>query len=154
MDSRLSAIVQKEYLPTGATTLKDLINTNLTFVVLKSGSTAAALKNSNSVLGQTLWKKLSDSNNFVSRNMEGIELAKTSPTVLIAQFDFNEYAAEDGCRLVVLPDDSGLSDIQYGIAMQKNSLWLEPFNEAIKEFQSNGKLDELKKKYWSKSCSV
>ena len=72
----------------------------------------------------------------------------------IAQWSSLEYIVGKDCQLVAFPDDSGLDNIQYAIAVQKDSPWLGQINEAIKQLKASGKLAELKKKYWTNSCQV
>lgn len=154
MSSTLSAALNKENLPAGATALGDLLSTNMTFTCIATGSTARTLKESTSPLGQSLWKRISDAGALVSSNNEGIERVKATPTVLVTEHSYMEYLAGFDCQLAVLPDTSGLSNIQYGIAVQKSSPWLAPFNEAIKQLKAEGKLTELRKKYWKNQCVV
>lgn len=72
----------------------------------------------------------------------------------ISQYSILEYVAGKDCELAAILDDSNIDNVQYGIAMQKGSPFLGPFNEAIKELKANEKLVELKKKYWNNFCTV
>lgn len=42
---------------------------------------------------------------------------------------------------------------EYGIIGQKYSPNLEIMNRAIRELKSNGRLDELKRRYWNRKCN-
>ncbi len=103
---------------------------------------------------RAFWKRISDANGFVKSTKEGIKRVKTSPTMYISQYSILEYVAGKDCELAAILDDSNIDNVQYGIAMQKGSPFLGPFNEAIKELKANEKLVELKKKYWNNLCTV
>ena len=90
----------------------------------------------------------------MANNADGVQWALNTPTAHIGQHSAMEYLARQKCRLTTLPDDSAFNDIQYGIALQKGSKWLAPFNEAIRQLKEGGKLAELKAKYWTGPCSV
>lgn len=42
---------------------------------------------------------------------------------------------------------------EYGIIGQKYSPNLQTFNKAIRELKANGRLEELKRKYWNRKCN-
>lgn len=43
--------------------------------------------------------------------------------------------------------------LDYGIAVQKVSKHLAMLDKGIKELKNNGKLDELRRRYWNRKCN-
>lgn len=43
--------------------------------------------------------------------------------------------------------------LEYGIAVQKVSKHLTLLDMGIKELKANGKLDELRRRYWNRKCN-
>lgn len=69
---------------------------------------------------------------------------------------------DENCELTELmlldtnPQDGSKQGItlEYVIAVQKAPKALLPiFNPALKELKANGKLDELKRRYWNRKCN-
>lgn len=70
----------------------------------------------------------------------------------------NELAMDENCELKHIKLESTnfpMADThyEYGIIGQKYSTHLEIMNRAIRELKANGRLDELKRRYWNRKCN-
>lgn len=69
-------------------------------------------------------------------------------------------AVDEDCDLTALPISfvypNGTKEgvvREYGIAVQKTFRYLDMLNKGIRELKVNGKLDELKRRYWNRKCN-
>lgn len=74
----------------------------------------------------------------------------------------NELAIDEHCELTQIPLTVGRGDnqqkdinLKYAVAFKKNihAQYVEMFNKAIRQLKANGRLQELKAKYWSRQCN-
>ena len=92
-------------------------------------------------------------NYFRSLYSEGVQRVKAFPFALITETSFAEYITGYNCDLTYIVDENNIFSHQYAMAVQKNSVYLDKFNTAIRQLKANGKIDRLRNRYWKK-CGV
>lgn len=131
-------------------------------------------------LGRKVYQWLYYGNNMVESRERGIYLTLNKPfsliqvrpvlvcvallslivSLLTQEMLDNELAIDEHCELTALPfwkvfpngTKQGIV-IEYALATPKNSKHLEVFNKGILELKANGKLGELKRRYWNRYCN-
>jgi len=98
--------------------------------------------------------------NLVETREEGIERALKEPYALIQEAINNDLATDEHCELTQLPlvietPDGTKQGIQfeYTIAVQKVSRNLETLNKAMKELKNSGRIEEIRRRYFSRKCN-
>lgn len=97
------------------------------------------------------------SNNLVDSRENGIKRALSQPYALLQETLYNELAIDEHCELtqILVPtnDPSKIIPFKYAIALRRGSPYMEKFNRALREMKENGKLEELKRRYWNRKCN-
>lgn len=101
---------------------------------------------------------LPNPSNFVDSRENGVRRALSSPYAFLQEAIHNEIAVDEHCELkqFSVPTKEGPGNVlpfKYSIAMRKNSPHLEKFNKGIRELKANGKLDEIKRRYFNRKCN-
>lgn len=71
---------------------------------------------------------------------------------------YNELAVDEHCELkqFIVPTDEDQRNIipfKYTIALRRGSPYVEKFNKAIQELKANGRLEEIKQRYFNQKCN-
>lgn len=71
---------------------------------------------------------------------------------------YNELAVDEHCELShfdvpVEPNPGSVIPFKYAIALRQGSPYVEKFNKAIRELKENGRLDEIKRRYFNQKCN-
>ena len=131
----------------------DLINqTKISYGTLSFGPTFSKFMQSTDPMIRPISEHMKEHpEDMVLSNKEGIIKVLSEDYVFFGETERLEYLASQICSLTVFK--SGLFQINgFGIATQKNSHLLPAFNKAILKMKLNGKLKQLKEKWWRTSC--
>lgn len=163
MTLQLAALIRRED-AANISTLADLVKKNekidsieekLSYGSITSGATIYQLSKSTDPVGQSIFNWLQAHPKSMVNSMSlGLEHVNKGKYALIVESTFAEFMAGQNCNLTILKDDRGLYQREYAIALPKGSQWLEPFNKAIKELQTEGTIDQLKKIHWENNCAA
>ncbi|XP_027203745.2 glutamate receptor ionotropic, kainate glr-3-like [Dermatophagoides pteronyssinus] len=85
---------------------------------------------------------------FVDGESEGLKRVKQERYAFITESPFVEYIVERDCDLVAIDDRRRNFQFEYAIALPKNSPLKDRFNRALRQLRMDGKLSELKQRYW------
>ncbi|CAG5118883.1 unnamed protein product [Candidula unifasciata] len=131
------------------TTYEDLVeSTTIRAGALNFGSTQNLLRKSRSDTLKSLWTKISAQNSWVNSYDEGVQRVVSSKGTfaMIMETASAEYAARRNCNLMLYGENLFPSSLAF--AVRKGSVWKTIFNKAIDDLRENGRLDQLKDKYW------
>ncbi|XP_030751235.1 glutamate receptor ionotropic, kainate 2-like [Sitophilus oryzae] len=134
--------------------VEDLANQNkVKYGIMKGGSTEEFFKYSNDSLYQKMWAVMKNENPsvFEDSNDKGVERVLSTKNALYAFFMEStqiEYELERKCELRKV--GSWLDSKSYGIGMPFGADYRHAINSAVLKLQENGKLNELKEKWWKK----
>ncbi|XP_066151596.1 glutamate receptor ionotropic, kainate 2-like [Euwallacea fornicatus] len=143
--------------------VEDLANQNkIKYGVMSNGSTQTFFENSNNSLYQKMWATMKNENPsvFESSNDKGVERVLNTKKGLYAFFMESpqiEYELERHCGLKKI--GQFLDSKSYGIGVPLGAEYRHTINAAILKLQENGRLNELKEKWWKhedledKQCS-
>lgn len=134
-------------------TWKDLVNqTDIAFGILENGPTRRMFQSSEDPIVKQMWQIISsNSSNFVISYTDALRRITAGKYIFIGESSHNEYISGHRCDFTNI--DSGLPhDRTYGIALHKDSPLLENFNFAINFMKINGKIAELRRKWWRSQC--
>ncbi|KAH9408605.1 hypothetical protein TYRP_010870 [Tyrophagus putrescentiae] len=174
--SGFSALVAKERLEdNGVNSLEELFAKNRVRAIQDpeyKGIALGSVLNSNTYtelslssdknIGRRIYEWLyKEEKKFVDTREKGIQQVRDKPFALIELGLDNELAVDEDCDLTALPISfvyaNGTKEgvvREYGIAVQKtSSRSLDILNKGIRELKVNGKLDELKRRYWNRKCN-
>jgi glutamine transport system substrate-binding protein len=126
--------------------------TAITYGILENGPTRRIFESSTDPIVQRLWKNISsNSSNFVFSYTEALRRITNGNYIFIGESSHIQYLVSNRCDLTKI--DSNLPhNRRYGIALLQNSPLINSFNAAINQLISNGKIDELKRKWWRSKC--
>ncbi|KAI2811080.1 hypothetical protein RDWZM_002109 [Blomia tropicalis] len=149
MEFGLSALVRKEFVSDGRIrSFKDLSEqTELKYGVKKVGANLPLFHNSPVVAKMYSFMDTHPSV-FVSGEREGVEKVKREKYAFIAESPFVEYVVQRDCSLAAIDDRRKNFQFEYAIAVPLNSPLKNRFSKAIRQLKRNGRLQELKDKYW------
>lgn len=85
---------------------------------------------------------------FVDGEREGLQRVKHERYAFISESPFVEYIVQRDCDLVAIDDRRRNFQFEYAIVVAKNSPLKNRFNRAIRQLRNDGKLRELKERYW------
>ena len=124
---------------------------SLKFGVLKGGSTRHFISTSDHPLVVRLNQYfLQHPEDLVNTIKEGVERAAQGGYVMLMESSNAEYVANSMCQMRVLYDTVNMRQgFGYGIALPKNSTYLEPFSKVIVELETSGTLRSLLKRYYT-----
>ncbi|OTF78251.1 excitatory amino acid transporter-like protein [Euroglyphus maynei] len=162
MINQLAALVRREDVE-GLNTMEDLANVRETHPnhkpialgTLRSGATNYFLSNSDDPLAKKIYEQIKMNNDSLTRTIsEGIDrVDKQGGYAFIMESASAEHEIANNCKLTMLLDWRNLFPRKYAFALPKDSPYLEHFNNAIKQLKTEGKIDELRRKYWANNCS-
>jgi len=132
----------------------DLANqTKVIYGTIKGGSTRQFFQTSTDPIVQTMNNYMNSNPDFFVRSVsEGITRVSQGNYVFIGESAAIDYVTSRRCDLTHMKS-GWIYDRDYGIAMQKNSPYINSFNTAINQLKVNGKIEELKQKWWKSQCS-
>lgn len=118
---------------------------------MSNGSTQTFFENSNNSLYQKMWATMKNENPgvFEDSNDKGVERVLNTKKGLYAFFMESpqiEYELERHCGLKKI--GQYLDSKSYGIGMPLGAEYRHQINAAVLKLQENGKLNELKEKWW------
>lgn len=90
---------------------------------------------------------------MVTSTREGVDNVNSTQYAFIVESTMAEYLTSINCNLTFIDDQMKHFPRQYAIAVPKGSPYKEAFNKAIRKLKANGRLEQIKKKYWSNKCS-
>ena len=79
---------------------------------------------------------------------DGVKRVKTSKYAFITEQPCAEYVVNRDCDLTLIEDKDGLFDFGYAIAVRKGLAFKNVISEAIRHLENNGRIRNLKDKYW------
>ncbi|XP_076250040.1 glutamate receptor ionotropic, kainate 2-like isoform X2 [Rhynchophorus ferrugineus] len=132
--------------------VEELANQNkIKYGIMKGGSTQEFFRYSNNSLYQKMWAVMRNENPsvFEDTNDKGVERVISTKHSLYAFFMEStqiEYELERKCQLRKV--GSWLDSKSYGIGMPFGADYRHAINSAVLKLQENGKLNELKAKWW------
>ncbi|OTF69206.1 glutamate receptor, ionotropic kainate 2-like protein, partial [Euroglyphus maynei] len=85
---------------------------------------------------------------FVDGEREGLQRVKQERYAFITESPFVEYIVQRECDLVAIDDRRRNFQFEYAIALPKNSPLKGRFNRAIRQLRNDGRIQELKQRYW------
>ena len=86
---------------------------------------------------------------------DGVKRVKTSKYAFITDRPFAEYVVNRECDLTLIEDRDGLFDFGYAIAVRKGLAFKNVISEAIRHLENNGRIRNLKDKYWKiNRCNI
>jgi len=163
--SGLSVLIDKNRLiENGIRTIEDLLNEN-SKIVLGTIRSSFIHSQLNTRSDLTRWRVhehlytnniMSNNSIFVDNREDGINRTLNEQYALIQETINNELAIDKYCGLTQLPlgsDDNPKLQIENTIVMQESSKHIDTFNKAIRELKLNGKLAQLKRRYWNRKCT-
>ncbi|KAL1501833.1 hypothetical protein ABEB36_007086 [Hypothenemus hampei] len=130
----------------------DLANQNkVKYGMMSNGATQAFFENSNNSLYQRMWAIMKNENPsvFEESNDKGVDRVLNTKNGLYAFFMESpqiEYERERHCGLTKI--GQLLDSKSYGIGMPLGADYRHEINAAVLKLQENGKLNELKEKWW------
>ncbi|XP_027204506.1 putative glutamate receptor [Dermatophagoides pteronyssinus] len=110
-------------------------------------------------LSRRIYEQLHNNPSNMAENRQiGIERALKTPYAFIQESINNELAMDEYCELTQIKLESqnlpkADTHYEFGIIGQKFSTHLETMNRAIRQLKANGRLDELKRRYWNRKCN-
>jgi len=150
MSYGISALIKKSNLGP-IKTFEDLIQqTRLKYGLLRDGFDNFKQTN-NPIIRKIVFYIKNNTDAQVYSREEALNRVKNSKYAFIAESTFNEYIADNDCNLTVI-NGHQIYQRDYAIALRKGSPYLTRFNNALKILQRNGKLNQLKQKYWRTKC--
>jgi len=87
---------------------------------------------------------------IVNNMKEGLDKVTNSRYGFITESTIVESLSALNCNLTYITENR--FPRQYAIALPKDSPLKESFNNAIGQIKSNGVMNRMKAKYWSKKC--
>jgi len=130
--------------------VEDLAKQNkIKFGWVKSGSTEAYFRNSDSYPFDLLWEKMSENPSMLSSSVQtGVDRVKKENGyyAFFMESITAEYVVERVCDLEVV--GGPLNQNYFGIGLPLKSEYRKPINKAILQMKSNGILAKLKQKWW------
>jgi len=130
----------------------DLANQNkIKFGWVKSGSTEAFFRNSDSYPFDLLWEKMSEDPTMLSSSVrKGVDRVRIDDGdyAFFMESIMAEYVVERVCELEVV--GGLLNQNSYGIGLPLNSEHRKPINKALLQLECNGILAKLKQKWLRK----
>lgn len=89
-------------------------------------------------------------NNVVANTQAGVERVRNGKYAFIMESGSAEYMASKSCDLMVVGNP--IRETTYNFACRQNTNICDQLNIAILQLKMNGKMDELKRKWWSGPC--
>jgi len=154
MNLEINALINKKNVG-NMTSLEDLVNQNrIKFGTLREGETYRYMSMSpDPIINRVNHYIYSNAFNLVDNRREGVERALNSEYAFIAESTFNEYTADQNCELTVIRSNPANKYLrEYGVGLQKQSLWKHDIDRAINQLTNDGTLKKLKSKYWKTKC--
>ncbi|KAI2803308.1 hypothetical protein RDWZM_001382 [Blomia tropicalis] len=177
--SSMSALVDKKRLANANVgSIEDLINQRKTQpqttttddgnepIILgaaRSSSTYRHLTMTNDPIGRQLYEWLfRHSTQMVDSREEGITRVLKSPYAFVQESMNNDLATDEHCELTQLqlsntepisPHHGMKLEYSIAVASEKARKYLPAINQAMEELKTNGKLDELHRRYWNRKCN-
>uniref|UniRef100_A0AAR5Q1W9 Ionotropic glutamate receptor C-terminal domain-containing protein n=2 Tax=Dendroctonus ponderosae TaxID=77166 RepID=A0AAR5Q1W9_DENPD len=136
--------------------VEDLANQNkVKYGVMSNGSTQAFFQTSGNSLYQKMWATMKNENPtvFESTNAKGVERVLSTKKGLYAFFMESaqiEFELARHCGLKKI--DQYLDSKSYGIGMPLGADYRRSINSAVLQLQENGKILELKAKWWKRGA--
>ncbi|ESO10626.1 hypothetical protein HELRODRAFT_167133 [Helobdella robusta] len=137
---------------------KDLLNqTDLKIGVLKDGSTHSFFRQTKDTTFMKIYEAMiKDETNFVPSYQAGVEKihkTTTSPkyAMIIESATADYYTVQKPCDLLSVKIINDTRN--YALAVAKNWPQKEQLNKSIEELKKDGKLKELKTKWWPSACN-
>ncbi|XP_027204880.2 putative glutamate receptor [Dermatophagoides pteronyssinus] len=162
MINQLAALIRREDAE-GLNTLEDLAKAQETYPkrkrivlgTLRNGATNYFLSKSDDPLAKKIYEQIkADDQSNVKSISEGVErVDKQGGYAFIMESASAEHEIANNCKLTMLLDWRNLFPRKYAFALPKDSPYLEHFNNAIKQLNSEGKIAELRRKYWANNCA-
>ncbi|KAH9426128.1 hypothetical protein DERP_007068 [Dermatophagoides pteronyssinus] len=162
MINQLAALIRREDAE-GLNTLEDLAKAQETYPkrkrivlgTLRNGATNYFLSKSDDPLAKKIYEQIkADNESNVKSISEGVErVDKQGGYAFIMESASAEHEIANNCKLTMLLDWRNLFPRKYAFALPKDSPYLEHFNNAIKQLNSEGKIAELRRKYWANNCA-
>lgn len=132
-------------------TLGDLVGqSEIRYGTLDKGVIIRALKRANDTVTRAAWREIQRARNAVltASNEAGIARVRTEKYAFILPDLIGEYMTpRPPCDLVTA--GRFLMTRGYGLALQKRSPYLDPFNGALRALGRAGTLDELRRRWWT-----
>lgn len=132
-------------------TLGDLVGqSEIRYGTLNKGVIIRALKRANDTVTRAAWREMQRVRNEVltASNEAGISRVRTEKYAFILPDLIGEYVAlRPPCDLTAV--GRFLMKRGYGLALQKRSPYLGPFNRALRALGRAGTLDELRRRWWT-----
>lgn len=130
--------------------LDDLINqSELKYGTLRKGIIPRTFRRTNDTQLRVVWRNMLrfGASVFTSTNEEGIERVRREKFGFVLPDTIGEYIAmRRPCDFVTV--GSFLMKKGYGLALQKDSRHLEPFDRALRALRKTGFLGRLKNRWW------
>jgi len=126
--------------------------TDIMYGTIDGGSTKLFFQTSTDPIAQNMKNYMnSHPDSYVRSKSEAIARVSQGNYVFIGESAALEYMTGKRCDLSLIKS-GWIYDRDYGIAMQKDSPYIQLFNIAIKLLKANGKIHELKQKWWKSQC--
>lgn len=162
MINQLAALIRREDAE-GMNTLEDLVNAGKTqpnhkpiiLGTLRNGATNHFLSKSDDPLAKKMYEQIKANDQSATTSIsKGIErVDKQGGYAFIMESSSAEHEIANNCKLTMLLDWRNLYPRKYAFALPKDSQYLQHFNNAIKQLNTEDKIAELRRKYWSNNCS-
>ena len=151
-ENSLTLLVNKKDNPPVAKLADLLDRDDISFGGIKKGGTLSSIQHNREDPYPRIWAKMSklannDSSVLVDSYEAGVQKTLKGKYVFIGDKEPLDYQASRYCSLQTA--DSFLPHSGYGFAVRKGNTELkDKINEGIKALIDNGKVDELRKKWW------
>lgn len=150
MEHGLSALIHKKN-AADMKTFNDLIKqNNVSFGVIYGGSIHEYFKHSKEKTIIRMYQNMG-SDAFVTSVEEGKNRVKRRKYAFITDSPTVEYIIDNECNLTDIKGNE-FKRIKYALALPKHSLYLNEFNDAIRQLKTSGQLNQLIFKHWRRSC--
>lgn len=145
MDTNLAILLHKN---STIRSTEDLVASNYSYGTLDMGWNKAIMMSSKKEPYATMWSKMAsaDPTWFVHDNEEGVLRVLEEEFGYILRKPMAEYFTKKDCRLYYV--EMVLGNEGYGFALPKQSSRQGEFNAIFRNLQREGKLEEIKQKWW------
>lgn len=131
--------------------LNDLINqSEIKYGTLRKGIIPRSFRRTNDSVLRIVWRNMLRFGNsvFTGTNEEGIDRVRRDKFAFILPDTIGEYIAlRQPCDFLTV--GTFLMKTGYGLALRKNSGYVEQFNRGLKTLAKSGFLDRLKNRWWA-----
>ncbi|XP_054160127.1 probable glutamate receptor [Oppia nitens] len=152
MENDIAILVNKKNVG-NIRSFKDLSDSDLAYGTYRSGSTHHLFSQSTDPVLHKVYSQMEKHPDWMASNAkEGVDKVNSTKYAFIVEGSFAEFLTGLYCDLTYIQDKKQYSPRQYAIAMQKDSPYTARFNSAIKKLKQNGRLAQIKARYWKDRC--